>query len=91
MGIVNAGYLQNAKGEMAIFLDDPGFVRAETIILDRTDNSVHAVLFEGAHCLGQISSTMARALRHGDEITLYARPMAGDVVDMRAKLSIRNH
>ncbi len=91
MNVISAGYLQNAKGEMAIFLDDPGFVRAETIILDRADNSVHAVLFEGAHCLGQISAAMAKALRHGDEITLYARPTSGDVVDMRARLSISNH
>ncbi len=88
MAHINAGFMQNVKGEIAIFLDDPGFVRAETIILDKADNSLHAVLFEGAHCLGTISASMAHGLRHGDEVTLYARPTENDVVDMRARLSV---
>ncbi|MES2729831.1 MAG: hypothetical protein V4621_07025 [Pseudomonadota bacterium] len=84
-----AGFIRNHQGQIAIYLEDPGFVRSETIVLNMADLSLHAVLFENTHSLGRISPQMASGLRHGDPVTLYARPSRDVVIDMRAPLSIQ--
>jgi hypothetical protein len=87
-GSVEAGFIQNAQGEIAIFFDDPGFVRAEAIVYDPADKTLHAILFENSHFLGTISEEMAVNLLTRQEVLLYARPGSGGIIDLPAPVRV---
>lgn len=87
-GSVEAGFIENAHGDIAIYFDDPGFVRAEAIVYDPIDNTLHAILFESSHFLGTISPEMAKQLLAKQEVLLYARPSNGRVIDLAAPVRV---
>ncbi|MCD8526293.1 MAG: hypothetical protein LRY62_03805 [Alphaproteobacteria bacterium] len=84
-----AEFLKNAEGDPMIrFFKDPEFVRAETIIFDRSDNSLHAVLFEQSHFLGNVDDEMAEMLGGLNEILLSTAHYKSGVVSLHAALKI---
>lgn len=86
---IMAEFLESAEGDPMIrFFKDPEFVRAEMIIFDRRDNSVHAVLFEQSHFLGNVDEAMAETLEELDEILLSAAHYKSGVVNLHAALKV---
>lgn len=82
-----AAFFLNEKGQAAIAFSDPAFVRADLIVIDRRDHSVHAVLHESSHLIGHVSPEMADAILGGGEILLAAVHTQGHLVDLFAPVS----
>lgn len=86
---IQAEFLRNAEGNPMIrFFKDPEFVRAETIIFDRKDNSLHAVMFEQAHFIGHVDAAMAKSMAELDEILLTSSHYKNGVVNLHAAVRI---
>lgn len=86
---MNAEFLRNAAGNPMIrFFKDPEFVRAETIIFNRNDNSLHAVLFDQAHLIGHLDKDEAAAMEGVSEVLLSAAHYKSGVVNLHAALKI---
>lgn len=82
-------FLRSAEGDPMIrFFKDPEFVRAEVIIFDRSDKSLHAVLFEQSHFIGHVDDTMAKSLDGLDEILLSTAHYKSGVVNLHAALRV---
>jgi hypothetical protein len=87
---VDAAFMRNHRGEVCIAFSDPAYVRAETILVDCKDCSIHAVLHENAHLLGHVSEGMAEAFVHNREALLTAMRADGTVFEMIAPVHIEN-
>jgi hypothetical protein len=86
---VQAEFLKNAEGNPMIrFFKDPEFVRAETIIFDRKDNSLHAILFDQAHLIGHLSKEEARAMEGVSSVLLTTAHYKSGVVNLHAAVRI---
>lgn len=79
-----AVFFADESGRMVIAFFDPAFVRADVIVIDRADHSVHAVLHESCHLIGHISPEMAEDMLREGEILLAALHVRGHVVDLIA-------
>lgn len=79
-----AAFFVDGRGQAAIAFFDPSFVRADWIVVDRADHSVHAVLHESRHLIGHVSPEMAAAILRGGEILLAALHTQGHIVDLVA-------
>lgn len=79
-----AAFFLDRNGQAAIAFSDPAFVRADLIVIDRRDHSVHAVLHESSHLIGHVSPEMAEAILNGGEILLAAVHTHGHLVDLFA-------
>jgi nitrite reductase/ring-hydroxylating ferredoxin subunit len=85
---ISACFMSNAKGKVCIALSDPEYVRAEKIIFDRQDRSVHAVLHETSHLLGHVSKDMAEVLVDNDEVLLCAVHTNGGIIELTSQLAV---
>lgn len=78
----------NSQGEACLRFSDAAFVRADAVIIDRRDSSVHAVLHESAHHLGFIDGAQAGAFKHKQKITLSAPNHAGGTVHLTSTVLV---
>lgn len=86
---IQAQFLRNAEGNpMILFFKDPEFVRAETIIFDRKDNSLHAVMFEQAHFIGHLDKNEVAAMDGLSEILLTSSHYKNGVVNLHASVRV---
>lgn len=76
-----ATFLSNKAGKVAIEFDDPAYVRAEAIIFDGADGTIHAIFSDQGHYLGRLSHELIEAFGRNEEIVLYAAHPDGHVFD----------
>lgn len=82
MSDISSGFLLNKAGKVAIVFDDPAFVRAETITLDRTSGTLHAILHEQHHHIGDLTGKMIDAFAANGQVLLTSRRGDGSVFDL---------
>jgi hypothetical protein len=86
---IDAAFMRNHRGEVCITFADPVYVRAETIVVDRKTCSIHAVLHEASHLIGQVSEGMADAFVNKREALLTALRPDGTVFELVAPVQIQ--
>jgi len=69
-----------------ISFDDPAYIRAETVIFNREDRSVHAVLYEGQFLIGHVSEELNLSYSKHKSITLSADHFTGKKISLTASL-----
>lgn len=84
----HATFLQNQRGEVCISMDDPAYVRAETVLIDRTDGSVHAILHESDHLLGHATPLMLKAMTDHGSALLSALRADGTLLEISAPVRV---
>jgi hypothetical protein len=87
---ISSGFLLNQAGHVAIIFDDPAFVLAETILLDRKSGALHAILHEQDHHIGDISEHMIKAFMTNRKVLLTSRRGDGSIIDLQAGLVVYN-
>jgi hypothetical protein len=90
MADISSGFLLNQAGKVAIVFDDPAFVLAETILLDRKSGALHAILYEQNHHIGDISKHMIEAFAVNHNVLLTSRRGDGSIIDLQAGLVVYN-
>ena len=85
---LQTAFMKSAKGKVCIALSDPAYVRSDLILLDRRDNSVHAVLHESSHFLGHLTEGMANAFVDNKEILLCAVHTNGGIFELKSPLAV---
>ena len=84
----HATFLQNQRGEVCISMDDPAYVRAEALLVNRADGSVLCVLHESEHLLGHTSSLMIEALAGKGIVMLSALRPDGTMLEISAPVRV---
>lgn len=86
---VRASFEENGvEHEPCIHFYDPSYVCSEAILFDPDTRSVHAVLHEALHFLGQLPENMTDVFTRLDYIALYADHYSGTKVRMRAPVCV---
>ncbi|MGB4056809.1 MAG: hypothetical protein WBK77_01855 [Alphaproteobacteria bacterium] len=78
----------NSQGQACILFSDPAYVRAEKIILDLEDSSIHAVLHESLHLIGRIDDSLRDVFKRQSEINLSAPHYFSGMVKLKSPLVI---
>ena len=83
---VNASFLLDSENHPHISFDDPAYIRAETILLNKNDRSVHAVLYEGQFLIGHLPAELGDSFARHKSITLSADHFTGKKISLTANL-----
>lgn len=76
-------------GSVAIQFDDPNFVRAKFIYIDKESGLLEAVLHEGLHQIGKVSAgDVMNTLLKQTKISLSAIRPDGSVLEMNADVLV---
>ncbi len=81
-------FSRNPHGQLCIHFTDPAYVRADLIIFDRKDKSLHAVLEGASHFIGYADHNLARNLHDEDEVILAATHFYSGSVNLHSRISI---
>ncbi len=73
---VQARFDINAQGTIIEFAD-PSYTKAETILLNTDNNSVHAVVHEGLFLIGQAPDDWVESSKASETVALYAQHHEG--------------
>ncbi|MBP9050803.1 MAG: hypothetical protein KBC88_06225 [Alphaproteobacteria bacterium] len=90
MSDISSQFLINRLGEVAIVFDDPAFVRAETVLVDRQGGHIHALLHEKYHHVGSVSGEMVEAFSKNPQVLLAGVRVDGTVLDLHAAIVVIN-
>ena len=86
--IQNAAFMLNHLGAVCIAFNDPAFVRADAILIDKSSYSVFAILHDGCHLIGYISEEMVNAFSENHEALLTALRPDGSIMELTAPIQI---
>jgi hypothetical protein len=78
------------NGHIQITLDDPTFVRAETVLVNRQSLEVHALLQQKLHLLGALPSTLLMAFQKSSNVTLRAIRIDGSCLELKSQIVMIN-
>lgn len=87
---ISAQFGLDKSGKVYITFADPAYVRAEVIIYDRKDSSLHAVLHESAHLIGHVKGDLQKELANRSEVVLTAPHYFSGTLNLRTPLVISN-
>jgi hypothetical protein len=76
--------MENRRGQVCIAFADAAWVRAEVIVIDKSSNSIHAVLHESVHFLGRVSDAMIAAFAASQEALLTTLRPDGSIFELTA-------
>jgi|GEM_PF-2804554 len=79
---VEAAFMQNYRGAICIAFDDPSWVNADKILIDKHTGGVHAILHESSYFLGHVSSGMAKAFTENREALLSSVRSDGTIYEL---------
>lgn len=86
MSSQNVILTRTEQGDVCMNFTDPAFVRADGIIVDRKDCSIHAVLHGAAHFVGHVSDCEAALLTDRQPILLTAPHYFRGAVHLRSNV-----
>ncbi len=81
-------FSRNPGGMLCIHFSDPSYVRADLIIFDRKDSSLHAVLDGASHFIGHATPDLARNLHDEEEVILAAPHFYSGTVRFHSRVSV---
>lgn len=85
---ISAAFMRNHHGKVCIAFSDPAYVRADTVVIDPKDFSVHVILQEASHFVTQVSDVMARTLAENEEALLTAVKPDGSIFELFAPIQV---
>lgn len=65
---------------------DPAYIRAEKVLFNKKDRSVHAVLYEGQFLIGHVPEELNGSFEQNKSITLCANHFSGKEIRLTANL-----
>jgi hypothetical protein len=77
-------------GLVRITFSDPAYLRADAIIFNRTDCSLHAVLNEGLHLIGRVEGELTKTFTATSEVVLAAPHYYSGAIDLKTPLIVKN-
>lgn len=83
---VNAAFMRNHRGEVCIAFSDPVYVRADAVLADRDNLSVHIIIHENAFFIGHVSEAMMNAFESNSEALLTAIRTDGSLLELTAPI-----
>jgi hypothetical protein len=86
--VQNAAFMLNHRGAVCIAFSDPAYVRADAILIDKSNLCVFAILHEGCHLIGYISEEMAKAFSENQEALLTALRPDGSILELSAPIQM---
>lgn len=87
MADIHSSYKLHADG-VHITLDDPTFVRAETVLVDLKSGEVQALLHQKLHSLGAAPMDIIALFENKCDVTLSATRIDGSHLQLRSHLVI---
>lgn len=84
MADIHSSFKLQDNGGISIMLDDPTFVRAETVLVDMASGEVSALLHQKLHSLGAAPANVINALRSERDVTLCATRIDGSPLMLRS-------
>lgn len=88
MSDIHSSFSLRDNGGVHIFLDDPTFVRAETVLVDMRSGEVQALLHEKLHSLGAAPANIVAAFKENCEVMLSAVRIDGSSLQLRSHVVI---
>lgn len=81
-------FMRDHGGEVRMSFSDPAYVRADNIIVDLKDNSVHAVLYGTSFLIGDLPDDVRELLGERRNIHLSAMRVDGSLYEHKVPVSI---
>lgn len=88
MSDICSSFKCHEKGGVCITLDDPTFVRAETVLVDMASGEVQALLQQKLHSLGEAPEHVLNQLRTERDVTLRAVRIDGSSLELRSHVVV---
>ena len=88
MADIQSSFKVHNNGGIHITLDDPTFVRAETVLVDLVSGEVHALLQQKLHSLGEAPANVVEAFVTNSDVTLSATRIDGSCLELRSHVVI---
>ena len=85
---INAAFMCNHRGDVCIVFSDPLYARSDSILVDHSDMSIHAILHHHQYFLGNVSEQMMRAFEENEQALLTAIKADGSVLELAAPIEI---
>ncbi len=85
---VRAKIGKNDQGRAEIHFFDPSYVRADSILINRNDLSISAILHEQAHFIANIEHDVLELLDGLDEIQLSAPHYEGGELRLKSTITV---
>jgi hypothetical protein len=79
---VNAAFLRNHRGDVCIAFADPAYVRAEKILIDPSNQAIHAILHGSLYFLGAVSDVMVDAFHTRQQALLTSLRPDGTIFEV---------
>lgn len=88
MSDIHSSFSLNDQGGVHILLDDPTFVRAETLLVDMRSGEIQALLHQKLHSLGAAPANIMAAFKDNCEVMLSAVRVDGSNLQLRSHVVI---
>jgi len=88
MADIHSSFKLHDNGAVHITVDDPTFVRAETVLIDMKSGEVQALLQQKLHSLGAAPHQIVQSFRNKTDVTLSATRIDGSCLSLRSQLVI---
>ncbi|MCB9991598.1 MAG: hypothetical protein H6867_09590 [Rhodospirillales bacterium] len=83
---INAAFMRNHRGEVCIAFSDPVYVRADSILVDRSHQSIHVIIHENSFFVSQVSDVMMNAFETNEHALLTAMRADGSLIELTAPI-----
>jgi len=83
---IEAAFMRNHRGDVCIAFSDPAYARSESIVFDRKNHALYALVHESCHYIGKISDAMVQAFDAQKQVLLTAIRPDGSVIEMMAPI-----
>jgi len=84
MSDIQSNFKLHDNGGIHITLDDPTFVRAETVLVNIRSGEVKALLQQKLHSLGNAPANIIAAFKVKDDVVLHATRIDGSHLELRS-------
>lgn len=88
MSDIHSSFRLQDNGGVHIILDDPTFVRAETVLVDMRSGEIQALLHQKLHSLGPAPANIMAAFRDNSDVMLSAIRIDGSNLQLKSHVVI---
>lgn len=88
MSDIHSNFTLRDNGGVHIILDDPTFVRAETVLVDMRSGEIQALLHQKLHSLGSAPANIMAAFRENSDVILSAIRIDGSSLQLKSHVVI---